>query len=204
MGSLKVKVGDKKTEVPLFQEIKGVLIPLPNATFENMLKVTPAELDRIFTARVAPYYRSIGRMIVQCIGASTDDNNHHLIPISGHVMPVLLRHFLFRGVDPKDESYPIDDLIDHAFTTLMGMENMSREAAFEYFGIDPREYNDSGEAFRQVRYEIHEICIKERSLALKALEEGLTLNGLSDLSFCCGLVPIEAINEVLFSDSYTV
>ena len=40
--------------------------------------------------------------------------------------------------------------------------------------------------------------IKERSLALGALEEGLTLNGLVDLSFCCGLVPLEAVNEIIF------
>lgn len=198
MGSLKVKIGEKKTEVSLFQESKGLLIPMPNAVMEGMLKVSPEELDRIFAARIAPYYRAIGRLIVQGIGATEDDDDNHSIAIGGHMMPMILRNKLFRGVDPIDDCYPIEELIDHAFT-LLGMKDMTRDKALEYFGIDSRDYDDVTGAIKQVRVEIHEMWIKERSLALRALEEGLTLNGLLDLSFCCGLAPLEAVNEVLFT-----
>lgn len=199
LNSLKVKVSDKKAEVLLFQESKGMLIPMPNAVLEGILKVTPDELDRIFAARIAPYYRALGRMIVQTIGATSDDGKYYSIPISGHALPLILRHKLFRGVDPLDECYPLEELIDHAFT-LLGMEDMTRDKAFEYFGIEVRDYHDVNGAIKQIRVEIHEMWIKERSLALKALEEGLTLNGLLDMSFCCGLVPMEAVSGVLFSD----
>ncbi|CAB9509835.1 expressed unknown protein [Seminavis robusta] len=198
LGGLKVNVTDKKTEVPLFQDSLGTLIPMPNAVLEGMLRVTPAELDRVFAARLAPYYRAIGRLMVQCVGATADDGADYRQKIAGSALPYILRQKLFRGVDPVDESYPLEDLLDHAFS-LLGMEGMTRDRAFEYFGIEAKDYNDTAGAVKRIREEVHEMWIKERSLALKALEEGLTLSGLADLSFCCGLVPLEAVNEVIFT-----
>jgi hypothetical protein len=196
LGSLKVNVGEKKTEIPLFQESLGNLIPIPNAVLEGMLRVSPAELDRIFAAKLAPYYRAIGRLMIQCVGATADDGADYRVKISGAV-PLILRQKLFRGVDPVDESYPLEDLLDHAFS-LLGIEGMTREKAFEYFSIEAKDFDDTAGAVKRIREEVHEMWIKERSLALKALEEGLTLNGLSDPSFCCGLVPLEAVNEIIF------
>ena len=198
LGNLKVTVGEKKTVIPLFQDCLGTLIPMPNAVLEGKLQVSPAELERTFSARIAPYYRAIGRLIVQCIAATADDNTDYSLKIAGHAMPPILRNKLFRGVDPTDSSYPMDQLLDHAFS-LLGMKDMTQEKAFDYFNIDVRSCLDKTEATTRVRAEIHEMWIKERSLALKALEEGLTLNGLADISFCCGLVPLEAVDEIMFS-----
>lgn len=195
---MKIKVGEKKTEVPLFQESLGYIIPPSNAVLEGMLRVTPVELNRIFAAKIAPYYRAIGRLMVQCIGATADDNAEYNLKILSSVMPSILRHKLFRGVDPTDESYPLEQLLDHAFS-LLGIKDMTRDKAFEYFSIEAKDYNDTHAAVNQIRKEVHEMWIKERSLALQALEEGLTLGGLADMSFCCGLVPLEAVNEIVFS-----
>jgi hypothetical protein len=196
IGLLKVKI-EKKGEVPLFQENKGSLVPVRYAVLERKLRVSTDELDRIFAAKIAPYYRAIGRIIIQCI-AATDDQQGYGIKIAGHAMPFILRNKIFRGVDPMDECYPIEDLIKHSFL-LLGMEDMSRDKAFEYFGIDIRDFDDVDEAVRQIRVEIYEMWIKERLLAIKALEEGLTLNGLADITFVTSMVPLEAINEILFS-----
>lgn len=198
LANLTVTVGEKKTVIPLFQDCLGTLIPMPNAVLEGKLQCTPAELERTFSARIAPYYRAIGRLMVQCIGATADDTSDYSLKIAGHAMPPILRHKLFRGVDPTDSSYPMDQLLDHAFS-LLGMNDMTEGKAFEYFGIDIRNCLDKSEATTKVRIEIHEMWIKERSLALQALEEGLSLNGLADVSFCCGLVPLEAVDEILFS-----
>lgn len=171
---------------------------MPNAVLEGMLRVSPAELDRIFAAKIAPYYRAIGRLMVQCIGASADDKAEYNLKIAGAVMPLILRQKLFRGVDPVDESYPLEQLLDHAFS-LLGVADMTRDKAFEYFSIEAKDYADTHSAVKRIREEVHEMWIKERSLALQALEEGLTLNGLADMSFCCGLVPLEAVNEIIFT-----
>lgn len=198
VGGLKVKVGGKKTEVPLFQETLGYLVPMPNAALESMLRVTPAELNRIFAAKIAPYYRALGRLMVQCIGATADDSADYNLKILGSFMPKILRQKLFRDVDPIDESYPLEQLLDHAFS-LLGMD-MCRDKAFEYFSIEAEGYNGTQSAVMRVRKEIQEMWIKERSLALEAISEGLSLNGLADMSFCCGLVPLEAISEVMFTE----
>ena len=171
---------------------------MPNAVLEGKLQCSPSELDRIFAGRIAPYYRAIGRLMIQCIAATADDSSDHGLKISGTAMPFILRHKLFRGVDPVDESYPLDHLLNHAFS-LLGIDDMTRDKAFEYFSIDVRSFPDVNEAVKRVREEVHEMWIKERSLAIKALEEGLTLNGLADMSFCCGLVPLEAVNEIIFT-----
>jgi len=200
MKDLKVVVGDKKTAIPLFQECMGTLIPMPNAVLEGKLQCTPAELERIFAGKIAPYYRAIGRLMMQCIAATADDNSpEHSLKIAGSMVPMILRHKLFRGVDPVDESYPLENLLEHAFS-LVGLHNMTRDKAFEYFGIDSRSYPDTKEAVKRIRVEVHEMWIKERSLAIGAFEEGLTLNGLADLSFCCGLVPLEAVSEIFFEE----
>ena len=193
-------VGEKKTVIPLFQDCLGTLIPIPNAVLEGKLQVSPAELERTFAARIAPYYRAVGRLIFQCIAATADDDVDYSLKMAGHVMPPIMRQKLLRGVDPTDSSYPLDQLLDHAFS-LLGMPDMTEEKAFEYFGIDVGRGSvlDKTEAETRVRGELHEMWINERSLALKALEEGLTLNGLADISFCCGLVPLEAVDEILFS-----
>ena len=166
------------------------------------MQLSPEELERTFAARIAPYYRAVGRLIVQCLGATAEEDNDvdYSLKLAGHVMPPILRQKLLRGVDPTDSSYPLEQLLDHA-VSLLGMPNMTREKAFEYFGIDVGRGSvlDKKDAESRVRAELHEMWIKERSLALKALEEGLTLNGLADLSFCCGLVPLEAVDEILFS-----
>lgn len=198
LGDLKINVGEKNAEVPLFQESLGMLIPTPNAVLEGMLRVSPAELDRIFAAKIAKYYRAVGRLMIQCIGATSDDDTEYNLKIAGKVMPAILRQKLFRGVDPTDESYPLEQLLDHAFS-LLGIKDMTRDKAFEYFSIEAKDHTDTHSAVMRIREEVHEMWIKERSLALHALEEGLTLNGLADLSFCCGLVPLEAVNEMIFT-----
>jgi len=198
LGQLTVTVGEQKTVIPLFQDCLGTLIPLPNAVLEGKLQMTPVELERTFLARIAPYYRAVGRLMVQCVAATADDNTDHSLKIASHTMPPILRHKLFRGVGPNDSNYPMQQLLDHAFS-LLGMSDMTEDKAFEYFGIDVRACLDKSEATTKVRQEIYEMWINERSLALKALEEGLTLNGLADMSFCCGMVPLEAVDEILFS-----
>lgn len=195
---LKIHFGEKKTELPLFQESLGYLIPMPNAVLEGMLRVTPAELDRIFAAKISPYYRAVGRLMVQCIAATADDSADYNLKISGSIMPLILRQKLFRGIDPVDESYPLEQLLDHAFS-LLGMADMTRDKAFEYFSIEAKDYTDTQSAVKRIREEVQIMWIQERSLALEALEEGLTLNGLADVSFCCGLVPLEAVNEIFFT-----
>ena len=123
--------------IPLFQDCLGTLLPVSNAVLEGKLQLSPEELERTFAARIAPYYRAVGRLIVQCLGATAEEDNDvdYSLKLAGHVMPPILRQKLLRGVDPTDSSYPLEQLLDHAFS-LLGMPNMTREKAFEYFGID--------------------------------------------------------------------
>lgn len=176
MGGLKVKRDE--FEIPLFSEGKlGGLVPTTDDEIIRLLGMPKMEVEEVFTEHILPYYRAVGRMMIQRIAEVAGDKNHNeSSKISGHILPKLYRNKFFRGLEPTDELYPFEDLLEHAWAVL-DVPNLPVEESIYYFGVDRDSCADEKEAIQLCREAIQSACVSKYSLALQAIEEGLTLNG---------------------------
>lgn len=145
------------------------------------------------------YFRAVGRILLYCLGQKISIASHVLVSLHGlvvfpwvtncspHVViwpqPDLYKFYLLRDISPLDIEYPISDLVIHVFDLLSlsasigehdsidsGMKTVLQQFLAE------KDCADTQTQFRQMFFEHF---IENRSFALDALKEGITLNGKS-------------------------
>lgn len=163
MGSLYISISEEK-EMSLFEasELLGQCVPQCDDTLKSCFG-SNVDLE----AKARSYYRAVGRAILYCLRTNNT--------IASHAVPGLYRNYLLRGVSPLSEEYKIDDLVQDVMPLTSGIPlDQFMEIFVMYSETEEDGETDTKVIFRKA---VHSRWIGDRSIALEALREGITLEG---------------------------
>jgi hypothetical protein len=174
----------------------GLLVPQEDSmlSYQILGVVEPSKSDiEALKVIVQPYYRAVGRLLLHCLAVDNyfeieDEGTEflerkHRYMIGGHVLPSIYRNYLLRGFDPMDKDYVLSDLLLDfvAIKDATNTNSSSMTAILQGLGLDESELesmkDDPSLMHKTFREKVKDNVIDEVSIALEALQEGLTLDG---------------------------
>uniref|UniRef100_A0A7S2EI47 HECT domain-containing protein n=1 Tax=Trieres chinensis TaxID=1514140 RepID=A0A7S2EI47_TRICV len=183
--------------VNMFETENGYLVPVTDEVLKHKFKLVqkygaPEIQDLLDKAK--HYYRAFGRLMFHAL--LTD------YPISSTALPSFFRNVILRGW-PEDDDYDRSELLQHI-----------NEIGFQYSGNikehflgqplslylkegSPNELITIESFFKVV---LPEILVNNRSIAIDAIKEGLTLDGHIQFPNIFRAMPLEALGKVVFSN----
>jgi hypothetical protein len=182
-----LKVQHNEREANLFTEDYNCL-PSENNNIAMKLQLSnDPEMARLL---VHPYYRALGRILLYTIGISKrkkfydggDDKEKKIeLFIAPHVLPGIYRYYFLKNMDPMNQQYPLADLLHHVIEMKFSkstLRDQSNEAIMELYATYADTDGDIGsDVHSNFRRAAKKDFIDNRSWALDAIKEGITLDG---------------------------
>jgi len=192
----------RQKPIKLFESTDEGFIPVKNEMiidnidrfqqFDNSSEKKKKKRKEDIIERVQVYYRAIGRIMLHCLAT-----NH---PISSAAMPRFFQNVLFRKCLPGENGYHRSDIVDHLIS--IG-QPMKLDGVLDVMTIGDLLCDDDDTLITSDSYFtklLPKYLVHSRSIALDALREGLTLNGLVNIpvQFCA--LPFGVVSKIAFSN----
>jgi hypothetical protein len=156
-------------------------VPNDNEYITAKLKATENVPDAENLVR--SYCRILGRLMLHSIAMPGRHSvygytEHCRMMLPSHILPDVYKYYYLKDIDPTNKSYPIENLVNDVRTSKLtaDMTTLSDEQFIRLY-VDSAEDVPYTNIRRRFREAAKKDLIENRSWAVEAIKEGLTLNG---------------------------